>query len=532
MKTKGIGRMIVLITIAIFSTQLFAADAAQTASSASAPASPAAPAAPAATAQPSPTAPIASSASPHWHSVDTAWADAFHHPFDGLEMGLDFRIRNEYNHNTSSLNDQYGDTASTKPGNWNEENGQRYRTRWSTIWKLTEDGDVTFNTRLVWEFWTMNTERIGSRSTPSSDQNLDLREMIFDRMNLTFKNAFDAPMTLVIGRQDIMLGTGWLVGDGTPKDGSRTVFFDAARATVDLTEKTQLDIIGITQYDDEETWLKPFDHQDYLSLTNKTDENGFIAYLTDKSFDNTQLEGYYIYKKDEPSNYSKFWSDRGKFWSSTSPGLDAEIHTFGGRVDQNLDENWSYSAELAKQFGTKDKESMKGLGSNNKLVYAFNDELKNELRTQYEYLSGNDPDSKANEAFDPLWGEWAQPQRGGDMMPNMYTLETTKGEVTNLHRVGFGHTFKPIKDWSFLTDYNLLWADENTRAGQSTANNGVKFANSGNFRGQMVSWMARYSCCKSFVTYFQFDYFIPGSYYDQSTRDHALFARAGVEWTF
>jgi hypothetical protein len=28
------------------------------------------------------------------------------------------------------------------------------------------------------------------------------------------------------------------------------------------------------------------------------------------------------------------------------------------------------------------------------------------------------------------------------------------------------------------------------------------------------------------------DYFIPGSYYDQSTRDHAVFARLNFEWTF
>jgi hypothetical protein len=177
-------------------------------------------------------------------------------------------------------------------------------------------------------------------------------------------------------------------------------------------------------------------------------------------------------------------------------------------------------------------ESMSGLGSNNMIVYAFNDEWKNELRTQYEYMSGNEPGSEGSEAFDSLWGDWAQPQRGGDMMPNMYTYEVAKGELTNLHRVGFGHTFKPIKDWSFLTDYNLLWADENTRSGGSGSLGAPQFSEGGNFRGQMVSWMAKYSCCKSFVTYFQFDYFIPGSYYDGSTQDHALFARAGVEWTF
>jgi hypothetical protein len=479
---------------------------------------------------PSPAAtPAPAAAPPHWHTVQGDWTDAFHHPFEGLEMGLDLRFRDEYNRNTTSLHDQYGDTASSKPGNWNEENGQRYRMRWSTIWTLSPD--VTFNTRLVWEFWTFNTERASNPA--SSAQDTDMRELIFDRMNIQWKNAFDVPMTLTVGRQDITLGTGWLVNEGTPKDGSRTIFFDAIRATIDLSEKTQLDLIGISQYDDEETWLKPINHRNYINLTQKTDENGFIAYLTDKSIDNTTLEGYYIYKKEEPSNYSKFWRNRGEFWSSTSLGLNAEIHTIGGRIAQNLDKNWSYSVEAAKQFGTKDKESMKGLGSNNKLAYLFNDEWKNELRLTQEYLSGDDPDNKGSEAFDPLWGDWPQPQRGGDLIPNLYSSETAKGEVTNLHRVGFGHTFKPVKTWSFATDYNLLWADENSKINSTpTSSGGIKFANSGKFRGQLFSWLATYSCCKNFKTSFTLDYFIPGGYYHQSTRDNAVFARVNVEWTF
>jgi hypothetical protein len=461
--------------------------------------------------------------------------DAFHHPFDGLEMGLDLRLRDEYNHNSTSLNDQYGDDRGgvhpSKPGNWNEENGQRYRMRWSTVWTLAPD--VTFNTRLVWEFWTFNTERSSSKAT--SEQNLDLREMIFDCLNIKWKNAFDVPMTLTVGRQDVKLGTGWLVNEGTPGDGSRTYFFDAVRATVDLSEKTQLDLIGIAQSDDERGWMTPMNHREYLHSTQKTDETGFIAYLTDNSIENTTLEGYYIYKKEEPSSWAKF----SESWWAAAPGKDAEIHTFGGRIAQKLGTNWSYSIEAAKQFGkkdtgisTEDMESMSGLGTNNKLVYAFNDDMKNELRLTQEYLSGNDRHTGGSEAFDPLWGDWPQPQRGGDLVPNLFSSESAKSEVTNLQRVGVGHTIKPTKEWTFMTDYNLLWANENTKAGQVASNNGVKFANSGKFRGQLFSGVAKYSCCKNFSAFLAVDYFVPGNYYDQSTRNHAVFARINFEWTF
>jgi hypothetical protein len=471
--------------------------------------------APAATAAPTATA------APHWHTMD--FMDAFHHPFDGLEMGLDLRLREVYTHNMFALDDQFGDASGM---NSNDMHWQRWRTRWSTIWTLAPD--VTFNTRLTWEFWTITgPDRMPVNSMkPLAKQDTDFRELIFDNLNLKFKNAFDLPMTLTVGRQDIMLGTGWLVMDGTPADGSRTFFFDAVRATIDLRDTTQLDLIGIAQSDDERGWMTPINHRNYIHLTQKTDETGFIAYLTDKSFENTQLEAYYMYKKEEPSD----WANNSESWWATSPGKNAEIHTFGGRVAQKLDENWSYSVEVAKQFGTRDNESMKGLGSNNKLVYAFNDELKNELRLTHEYLSGDDKSTKGSEKFDTLWGDWPQPQRGGDLQLYMWAFEGNVGEEANLHRVGVGHTFKPNKNWTMATDYNLLWADQNGSTQSGSSN--LKISDNGYFRGQLISGLLTYSCCKNFKTHFMVDYLIPGSYYDQSNRDHAIFSRINVEWTF
>jgi hypothetical protein len=463
-------------------------------------------------------------AEPHWHQIDAL--DAFHHPFDGLEMGLDLRLREVYTHNFLSMNDQYGDTAGI---NDNDHHWQRYRTRWSTMWTLSPD--VTFNTRLVWEFWTIdNPERHHVSGLKSlTKQDTDFREMIFDWMNIQWKNAFDLPMTLTVGRQDIILGTGWLVLDGTPADGSRTIFFDAVRANIDLAEKTKLDLIGIVQYDDEAKWLQPINHRDWIHVTQKTDEVGFIGYITDKSIENTQLEGYYMYKKEEPSS----WAKGTESWWSTSPGVDAEIHTFGGRVAQTLDKNWSYSVEVAKQFGKRDEESMTGLGSNNSLKYAFNDELKNEMTLMYEYLSGDNKSTHKSEKFDTLWGDWPQYQRGGDLQSYMWTFEGALGEVANLHRTGVKHSFKPGKNWTMDTLYNLMWADQNGAGGVSqSAESQLKTSQNSYFRGQMITGLLTYSCCKNFKTFFLVDYFIPGSYYDQSNRDHAIFSRISMEWTF
>jgi hypothetical protein len=461
----------------------------------------------------------------HWHDMAM---DPFHHPFDGLEMGLDLRLRELYAHNMFGLNDRFGDSSGM---NSNDNQWQQYRTRWSTIWTLAPD--VTFNTRLVWEFMSItDPERMPvAGMKPLSKQDTDFREMIFDKMNIQWKNAFDVPMTLTVGRQDIVLGTGWLVLDGTPGDGPRTIFFDAVRATIDVREKTQLDLIGIAQSDDERGWMTPINHRDYLHLTQKTDETCFIAYLTDKSIEDTQLEGYYIYKKEEPSSWGKF-SESWWTVSAGAMGKDAEIHTFGGRIAQKLNDNWSYSAEAAKQFGTRNLESMKGLGTNDKLVYAFNDDLKNELRLMYEYLSGDKPGTQGSEKFDTLWGDWPQPQRGGDLQAYIWTFEGNQGEVANLHRTGICHTFKPNKEWTVSTDYNLMWADQNGTA-KSPANADTPAYSANNyFRGQMISGLVTYCCCKNFKTNIMLDYFIPGSYYAQSNRDSAIYTRINMEWTF
>lgn len=457
----------------------------------------------------------------HWHEMDSEFMQRFHHPTDWLEMGLDIRLREVYAHNMFSLNDDWGDASGE---NWNQWHWQRYRTRWSAKVKLSED--IDFNTRLVWEFWGHCKPEQGFAPFDPffANQNYDYDEAIFDHFNVQIRNAFDMPLTLTIGRQDIILGTGWLILEGTPGDGSRTIFFDAIRATYDLSDTAKLDLIYLQQYDDEEEYIKPFNHhavQDRRHLTQKGDERGFIFYLTNKVDSGQQQELYYIYKDEEASGWSRDYSD--------SAQQNAVIHTIGGRLAGPLGDHWSYSAELAKQFGDRNDRTLQALGANTKLTYAFHDENQSEMHVGYEYLSGDDPDSSADEQFDTLWGDWPQYQRGGDMQSYLWTFEGALGEVTNLHRLGIGHSFKPSDVWTVATDYNLMWADENS---EPAANGGMNFDSSDNFRGQMFSAIATYSCCKKFKTHFMLDYFVPGSYYDSPSNDPACFARVNMEWTF
>lgn len=454
----------------------------------------------------------AGAAPKHWHDFDPDWMKAFHNPMEGLEMGLDLRLREVYTRNMLTVSDRME----------GDKHFQRIRPRWSTKWTL--DDDVTFSTRLTWEFWNHCYPR-GGAGAFFGQRSTDFDEAIFDHMNIQFRNAFDLPLTLTVGRQDIILGTGWLVLDGTPADGSRTIFFDAVRGTYQLSDTAKLDMIYLQQYDDESKWLKPFNHsavRDRRHLTQNQDEKGVILYLTNNVTEDFGFDAYYMFKKDKKSGWAKFW-DRA--------GDDQETNVLGGRVFGNLDTNWSYSAEAAYQFGRfrpdgGDFVDQRAFGTNNKLQYSFHDKLNNEVHIGYEYMSGDDPSTSKSEKFNTMWADWPQYQRGGDLQSYMWAAEGPLGEVTNLHRFGVGHSFKPHELWTLATDYNLLWADENTLRGSTG------FSNNGNFRGHMLTGLLTYQCCKNFRTQFLLDYFIPGGYYETPRGDQAYFARVNLEWTF
>ena len=438
---------------------------------------------------------------PHRIFHDSALLDKFHNPTDWIEMGLDQRIRYVYANNATTQDQQ----AATD----NEWHYSRNRTRLSAKFKLSEN--VDFNTRLVWEWRHWDHPRESASHT-------DFDEMIFDTFNLTVRNLFDAPLTAVFGRQDINLGDGWLVCDGTPFEGSRTFYFDAARFTYKLSEETTADLIFISQFDDENKWISPINHRKRIKhVTNGQDEKGMILYVSNKSFENTTIDGYYIYKEDNKS--------RKRYTETEHAGIDSEIHTFGTRIVKKLDDHWTAKAEIAKQFGRKDKDKLDALGGTSRLLYAFNDENKNELFVDYEYLSGDKSGTDKDEEFDPLWGEFPQFTRGGDLQVYLWRDEGAVGSISNLHRIGLGHKFSPIEKWTFETSYNLLFADTNPYR------NTAKYS-TGGLRGQLLTAYWKYKCCKNLSYHFLVDYFMPGSYYSEANRDSCIFARFNIEFTF
>lgn len=414
------------------------------------------------------------------------------HPTDWLELGADLRLRAEYDNNRKLDNRAVDHERLTLP---------RFRIRsWARI-NLKDDLD--FNIRLITE------PRYYIRPT-SMDPQFVKNELLFDNFNLTWRNAFNMPLTVVTGRQDIRLGNGWLISDGTPLDGGRTSFFDALRFTYNFdASDTTMDFVWVQNYADSAKYLKPINDRDGKEDNDlsEQDEQGAILYFAKKTGKDAGIDWYLIYKHD---------TDR-----KTSKGSEGEIYTPGIRKYGRLNEHWQYDMEFAPQFGHKNGKSLGAFATNNQLIYNFNDEHKNKLYFGYEYLSGNDDPDKN---FDRGWARadsWSVLYQG-----NLDGIDGRSYDNSNLHRIYTDWETNLTEKLSLRCGYNLLFADDNTNKGGTGG-----MSKSGNFRGQLTRVMLKYKASKTIEHRIEAEAFFPGDFYNNDKNDVALFVRYGFYLT-
>lgn len=428
------------------------------------------------------------------------WVQNIKNPLPGWTWGADLRLRNEYFNNAITLDKNAAD---------HEWHFQRYRLRWWNTLAFSQD--VALNARLIWE---------GRHYTqPKSFEEWYDGSLMVDSLNLRLNAPLDLPLTATIGRQDIILGDGWLVLEGTPLDDSRTIFFDAIRLTWDLQAwGITLDMIYIDQAGADDRWLNCAGEDDEELI--EQDERGAILWLTYKGFEKTEINSYFIYKH---TNALPSTPNQVNGILAPWPGTDADIYTFGGRLVRQLNDQWSVSLEAALQFGNKDTDSLLAGGLIGRLIYSLQDSLKSQLHLTYEFLSGDDPDTAKNEQFDPLWGRWAQ---WSDLYVYTYGSETRIAETTNLHRINLGYSCQPWKNGTFSADYHLLLADENSLAGTAG------YTDDGTIRGHLFTLLLQQKFNAFLSGHLRGEVFLPGDYYDDSRNDTAVFLRAELTVTF
>lgn len=454
---------------------------------------------------------VANTAAPVANTSAEQFIQQMKNPAPWITWGADLRIRNENFDNLLTLN----------PGNpLHEQEYFRFRARlWTTLKPLD---DVSVNARIATEprEWL----RPAGYTPFKGHSGLDWTEGVIDGLNVQWRNIAGLPATLTAGRQDLSLGEGWLILEGTPNDGSATLFLDSARFTYELPEQhTTFDAIGICQFARDDVWLPTINNQDRF-LTDQN-EKGAVLYVANKSIPAANVDGYFIYKHDtKPSEGAARFGD------------NADIYTVGTRVSGLLAEHFKYSAEGAYQFGDKQDSNVKfpavstdyrtvnAYGFNSKVAWLFKDKLNNQLSFSFEFLSGDDPKSKSDEMFDVLWGRWA---RWSEIGLYDYAPETRVGQEANLYRFGPGWSFTPAKGLDFSASYYALFAPEQVPTREASA---TLFSNDGNFRGHFAQAALRYKFNQHLAGHLLAECLFPGDYYVH--RDVIRFLRAEMSFAF
>ncbi len=406
---------------------------------------------------------------------------------DFLHWGFEQRVRQEYIKNGFRLSKQ-----ETNP------NYFRFRTR---LWfELTPAQWIDFYVRFTDEFRAWMTPHAAS----------DLSEVVFDNIYFTIKRPFDLPVSIRFGRQDIVYGNGFILKEGTPMDGSRTMYFDGIKSTLHLDSiKTDIDALVLETNRNDRKFFK-FNPSDFNLVEDEIRAYGY--YITSNYFDNIKLEQYYLYKRanGQPFENSDF-SDNEK------------LNTFGARISGSVCDNFSYESELAVQTGRQGPLQRTGLGTYVLGKYKFPICFSPALTAGYFYLSGDDPDTDKREDWDPLFGRWTQPLQS-ELMLFTYIREGGIARWTNMHKFRLAGELQPVSWCTLSVMYDRMLADENTYIGTTGFG-------SGKTRGNLLTFAGKFKFNKQVTALGYVEYFDPGDYYAR-TADPALFLRWELKFKY
>lgn len=411
-----------------------------------------------------------------------------------LDLGFDTRIRQVTMQNVTDFNSR--EEASWKLDTnffrvrhriWSNlafRGGFDLYARFTTEWRKYFDSDVRSDAADPYRFNYYGPEKT---------------EIILDNLYLSVDELPLVPVSLRVGRQDLVRGEGFVLFDGGPMDGSRSIYQNAILIGL-AGEKVrmpgyQIDLFAIRNLARDHYVLS----SDGERPLREKDETAFGSYLKRKeSFLSGSSESYYIYRSETNGN-------------AQSPP-DTRIHTLGQRLTGKLPYEFDFTAEGAYQFGSlNDYQSREkladasGYGGYLNLKRSFFMMLRPTLSGGFALYSGDDPKSESYEGWNPVFARW----------PNwselyIYSLIPEQGRVaywTNLSLFHGGISCQLNNSLTFAYTFMRLQALE--AAPETTGNN----YDYGKHRGNLNIWKFAAKLSDSISSHFLVEYFSPGDFY-------------------
>jgi len=350
-------------------------------------------------------------------------------------------------------------------------------------------------------------------------------DIYVDLAYVTLKEMLYSPLTLVIGRQELMYGDGLIVGSGRYDDPDGSINYndlstlhgyDAVRAILDYDPWTMDLLLAKMQESDDDADADVV-VDDGAGKDSDIDLYGVNLGYKFNQYD-AEMEGYFFTKRDE--NYDLTVPVTGV--GSPSNGRTFEenhVYTVGLRGSMVPAANWTLSGEIAGQWGhIKDNEAgpddnplerdREALAANVAAGYDFaNVRFAPTLGVEYLFLSGEEAGNSGDfDAWDPMYrGKIMGTIR--DYLENLYTTndpaDTSGWSKQKTLKVAGGLDLGELVDGLSLDlAYLHYWFDEEPVAGSDDE------------IGDEINLTLLYDYTEDVQFALDGAWFIPGDYYD------------------
>jgi len=360
----------------------------------------------------------------------------------------------------------------------------RNKTSFLMKWRVTED--IKVYTKLTNEFRVY-------LSPKNREFNID--EIFFDNLYVKWENPGNFPLDLTIGRQNIMLGEGFLVMDGGPLDGSRSIYFNAIRGDYYFT-KDQI-LTGFLSYVPESDNLFIVINDLNQPLIEQP-EMGFGLYYNGK-FRPFDLQVYLI---------------RKNIMDTEDNPISSGINTIGARYSYTYSDYISFTVEAAYQTGNYGEFDRSGLGGYFHFDYQSDKLISflKKIKIGGIYLSGDNPETKEQEGWDPLFSRWP---KWSDSF--IYTLiKENNGKIaywSNLSSIYATLKLDVTKNIDLDITYHNLRALENNQDNYFTSGEGTN-------RGNLFIAKMNFNLSENISGHFLWEIFQPGNYYFDGSKGY------------
>lgn len=364
----------------------------------------------------------------------------------------------------------------------------RLRTSLGLQYKANED--LEFNFKLTNEF--------RNYFTPSTNAS-HMNEVMIDQLNMKLKNQALLPGELTLGRQNIILGEGFVILDGHPVDGSRSSYFNAIRYDWNINPNHTL--IGFFAYQPEEDFLPvingkdidaSFQGDDSYQLIEQSEKAAALYY--NGNLEKINLQSYVIWKAI---------LDDGKQIVPKS-----NIYTLGARIKMPLAEQFNLTAEGAYQTGNSGDNDRSAYGGYAYVTYLPGCEkiyAPKNINLGTFILSGDNPNTPEVESWDPLFSRWPKWSES-----YIYTsLKENQGKVaywSNMLALYIQTNFSLGSGFGLDINYYQLYAMEKTSTTTFLSGEGTN-------RGGLIIGKLNYKITENVSGHILWEHFTPGNFY-------------------